>query len=256
MTNLNASAKSRGVVLFAYNTDTVDYQKIAEQARRLITHTLNIPVTMIDKLESKQTNVRVGYAGGETWYNFDRYRAYELSPYDETILLDSDYLILDNNLLKILDTTGDYAIVTNNQNTKQTINNSMGLLSLDYVWATAVVFKKTVKAKLLFDMVGRIQRNYGYYLKLYAAQATNFRNDYAFAMADNIINGYTASPGIPWPMLTIEHQINKIEIKNNNLVIRDAESAQIIPKQSVHIIDKEYLQSEAHVNFVETICQS
>ena len=256
MTNLNASAKSRGVVLFAVNTDTVNYELIADRAAQLIKHSLNLPVTILNKIESTQTNVRTGYAGGTIWNNLDRYLAYELSPYNETILLDSDYLILDDSLLKIVDTINDYAIMTHNQSPTDNRDGLMGMTSLNYVWATAVIFKKTAKSKMLFDMVGRIQRNYGYYIKLYATQARNFRNDYAFAIADNIVNGYTASQGIPWSMLTIENTVNTIKLKNNKLVIREDNSAHVIARQNIHVMDKLYLQSDDYKNFVDLICQN
>ena len=255
MTNSNAPAKSRGVVLFAFNTNLVDYVSIAQQSARLIKYTLDLPVTIISDIGKMTNNYRTGYAHGTQWYNSDRYRAYEFSPYDETLLLDSDYLILDDSLLKIVDTINDYTIMTNNQNFQMSMNGDMGITSLDYVWATAVIFKKTTNSKLLFDLVGKIQRNYPYYRKLYNLREHNFRNDYAFAIADNIINGYTNSPGIPWTMLTVDASLKKIEIKNNKLIIREEESAHIIPKQNIHVMDKNYLQSTEYQEFVDTICQ-
>ena len=256
MTNLNASVKSRGVVLFAFNTDTVDYELIADRASRLITHSLNLPVTVITEMSGSQTNTRLGYAHGTQWFNGDRYRAYELSPYDETLLLDSDYLVLDDALLKILDITVDYNIMTDNQNFVQTMTGNMGEISLNYVWATAVVFKKTLRSKMLFDLVGRVQNNYGYYSKLYNIRRGNFRNDYAFAIADNIINGYTASSGIPWTMLTVDKTVKALEIKNNKIIVREGDTAHVIPQQSIHIMDKVYLQSDAYKEFIEQICKN
>lgn len=256
MMNLNASVKSRGVVLFAFNTDTVDYELIANRASKLITHTLNLPVTIISEMMGTQTNTRLGYAHGTQWFNGDRYRAYELSPYDETLLLDSDYLVLDDALLKILDTTADYNIMTDNQNFNQAMIGTMGEMSLNYVWATAIAFKKTPKSKMLFDLVGRVQNNYRYYCKLYNIRSSNFRNDYAFAIADNIINGYTASLGIPWTMLTVDKTVKALEIKNNNIIVREDDGAHIIPKQNIHIIDKLYLQSDSYEEFIEQVCKN
>jgi len=256
MTNLNASAKSRGIVLFAFNTDRVDYVEIANRASRLITYNLNLPVTIITDIGEMPKNFRKGYAGGTLWYNSGRYLAYKLSPYDETLLLDSDYLILDDSLLKILDSAIDYTIMTKNQSPTNDMTGNMGMLSINYVWATAIAFKKTTKSKLLFELVGRIQRNYDYYIKLYNLREHNFRNDYAFTIADNILNGYTNSPGIPWTMLTIADPITKIEIKNNKLIVREQESAHILPRQNIHVIDKDYLLSDDYQRFVDTICQN
>jgi hypothetical protein len=251
--------KSRGVLLFAFNTDQVDYVKIAEQSARLINHALNLPVTIISDsdVDNQFKNVRTGYANGTTWRNGDRYRAYELSPYDETVLLDTDYLMLDDSLLKILDTTVDYRLMHYNQSPRQSMTGNMGEMSLDYVWATAITFNRTDKTKMLFDLVGRIQRNYSYYRKLYNLRERNFRNDYAFAIANNILNGYTTdrSQSIPWSMLTLDQPITSIEVKGNMLVVRE-QTAHIISKQNIHVMDKDYLQSSKYIEFVDTICQN
>ena len=152
MTNLNANVKSKGVVLFAFNTDKVNYIEIAERASRLITRNLNLPVTIITDIGEMPKNFRKGYAGGTLWYNSGRYLAYELSPYDETLLLDSDYLILDDSLLKILDSAIDYTIMTKNQNPTQSMTGNMGMLSLNYVWATAIAFKIPTNASVAFEI--------------------------------------------------------------------------------------------------------
>lgn len=269
MTNSKEHVKSRGVVLFAYNTDTVNYVEIADLAAQLIHHRLGLPVTLItdQSIEVKHinhvvldhntfTNYRSGYGQNQQWRNGGRYRAYELSPYDETLLIDSDYLQLDTSLLTILASTDDYRIVTQNQSPTVSMDGNMGVLDIPYVWATAVAFKKSKKSQLLFELVGRIQRNYKYYQKLYQIRESNYRNDYAFSIADNIINGYTSSQGIPWSMLTLDKLISSIEVKENMLVVREVNQAHVIPMQNIHIIDKDYLSSDNFKQLIETICQN
>ena len=257
MTKSDVPAKSKGVVLFAVNTATVDYVRIAEQAARLIKHTLNLPTTIItDPGVPSLSNYRTGHAGGTEWKNGGRYRAYELSPYDETILLDSDYLQFDSSLLTILETTVDYKLMHYNQSPQQSMSGNMGQLSLDYVWATAITFKRTDKTQMLFDLVGRIERNYAYYQKLYHLRERNFRNDYAFAIANNIINGYTTNTtqSIPFTMLTLDKLIKNIEITGKKMIIREENSAHVIAKQNVHIMDKDYLLSADFDRLVDTVC--
>ena len=118
------------------------------------------------------------------------------------------------------------------------------------------MFKKTNKTKLLFDLVGRIQHNYNYYIKLYNIQERNFRNDYAFAIADNIINGYTPNQGIPWTMLTIDKTVKALEVKDHKIIVREEDTAHVIPKQNIHIMDKVYLQSDEYERFIDIICQN
>lgn len=271
MTNSNESAKSKGVILFAFNTDTVDYVKIADRAAQLVHHTLGLPVTLVTDhgaitehvdqtviVENTLANFRIGYAGGSAWRNGNRYQAYELSPYDETILIDSDYLMLDSTLLTMLATTDDYRLIHNNHTPEHYMTNSMGTTSLDYVWATAITFKRTKRAELLFELVGRIQRNYEYYRMLYNIKHRNFRNDYAFAIAHNILSGYTLdqTQGMPLTMLTIENIVNSIELKNNSLVVRQDQRAHVLPKQNIHVIDKNYLLSDSYGKFIDTLCQN
>jgi hypothetical protein len=144
----------------------------------------------------------------------------------------------------------------NNQSPEQSMSGNMGQLSLDYVWATAITFKRTDKTQMLFDLVGRIERNYAYYQKLYHLRERNFRNDYAFAIANNIINGYTTNTtqSIPWTMLTLDKLIKNIEITGEKMIIREENSAHVIALQNIHVMDKDYLLSENFNQLVDTVC--
>lgn len=258
MKNLNVSEKSRGVVLFAFNTKSIDYEHIAQQARRLITHNLQLPVTIIT--DTDVDNMFKNYKNQDQpeWRNGDRWRAYELSPYDETLLLDSDYLMLDNSLVKLFDQDFDYRLQHHNRMIDEVNDFRMGVMSLPYVWATAIFFRKTSRTKQLFDLVGRIQRNYSYYRQLYHIAESNFRNDYAFAIANNLLNGYDLSIGtsVPWTMLTIDKDIKAVEIENNNIIIRQQSHAHVLPRQNIHIMDKQYLMSADYDKLVDAVCQN
>jgi len=256
MTKSSVPAKSRGVLLFAFNTEQIDYVAIANRAAKIIYHSLQLPVTIISDqhIINDLKNIKPGK--GTSWRNGDRYRAYELSPYDETLLIDSDYLMLDCNLLKLFEQDFDYRIMTYNHSQTGNWPDQMGPISLQYKWATAILFRKTNKTKMLFDLVGRIQHNYEYYLNLYHIRYNSFRNDYAFTIADNILNGYDQNTvrGIPWPMLTFTEVIKSMTYSNNLITVKEKDRAYVIPKQNIHIMDKEYLLSDNFNNFVKTIC--
>lgn len=254
MNALNRLEKSKGVVLLATNTDSVDYHAIAGRCEQLIEHYLKLPVTIIDA-STKVTNRRLSVDTNEyvAWNNSGRYRAYELSPYDQTILLDSDYLVFDDNLLKILDTVQDYNIVRYNNVLDGPSVDTIGPGGLNTLWATIISFNKTPKSKLLFDLVGRIERNYNYYRDLYNIQESNFRNDYAFTIADNILNGYTQDNRnyLPWPIYTISKPIQSLQLQGNNLLLKTESSTVVLPKQSIHIMSKEYLLSDAYNHLIK-----
>lgn len=269
MKSLNVPAKSKGVVLFAFNTSEVNYVNIAEQSARLIHHNLNLPVTLItdtkEPTENFDTVITVEHTHDNfknseqlEWRNADRYNAYNLSPYDETLLLDSDYLVLTGNLLKLFDVDCDYKLQHHNMMLDNASSFTMGLTSLPYVWATVVMFKKTNQSKMLFDLVGRIQRNYQYYRLLYNIRERNFRNDYAFAIANSILNGYDlrVDQSIPWPMLSVFKPVTDINVRGKGLVIRNEDKAYVVPQQDLHIMYKPYLTSSAYPKLVEELCQN
>jgi hypothetical protein len=247
MTNLNKSEKSKGVVLFATNTDTIDYEAIAHRASRLISHYLKLPVTIItNNIKSKNQRYSIDSGQFEQWNNAGRAQAYALSPYDQTILLDSDYLIFDDNLLKIVDTVNDYTIARHNTYIDGADAGAMGTYSLPTLWATVVVFNKTPRTKLLFDLIGKIERNYSYYKKLYNIRESNYRNDYAFTIADNILNGYCQDPinYLPWPIVSFCNKVQSIKLKDGKLLVKSDTQAWAMPKQSLHVMSKAYLLSD------------
>lgn len=261
--------KSRGILLFAFNTGAIDYVKIAERSATLVKFTLGLPVTLVTdcdisntifdtviKIDNDLENFKPGQSHS-LWRNGYRFRAYELSPYDETLLIDSDYLVLDpTSLVKLFSQDFDYRIMTHNQTIEGEWNEPMGIFGLQYQWATVIIFKKTSKSKMLFDLVGRVQRNYRYYVYLYHMRGSNFRNDYAFTIANNILSGYNQemTDGIPWKMLTFANAVKSLEIKDSFIVVRETDTAHMIPKQNIHIMDKNYLLSDNFEKFVETIC--
>ena len=254
MNNLNASEKSKGVVLFATNTDTVDYVAIAHRAERLINHYLNLPVTIIETSQTtanKRYNIDTGTF--ETWNNKGRGTAYDLSPYDQTLLIDSDYLIFDNNLLKILDTLQDYTIAKQNKFIDGSQPRMMGKYSLPTLWATVIAFNKTARSQALFDLVKRIERNYPYYWRLYNVNATNFRNDFAFTIADNILNGYTQDKKnyLPWPIVTVNRPIQRLSLEKNRFFLETNDQGYVLPKQSLHVMSKEYLLGDELAELIE-----
>ena len=106
-------------------------------------------------------------------------------------------------------------------------------------------------------MVGRIQRNYPYYRALYNIREGNYRNDYAFAIANCILSGYNLNEdqGIPWSMFTIEKKINHIMLTDNFIQVHYDDEATMVPYQNIHVMDKEYLQSRDFEQVVEAICE-
>ena len=270
--NSGASAESKGVVFFAHNTVDVDYVRIADLSARLVEQHLDLPITLVTDTESQPEHdydhvVRVEYKGNnfrndhiskevKQWKNHGRYTAYEHSPYDNTLLIDTDYLVLDNGLLKLMELDYDYRVMENSNSSAETMPARMGQVSLPYLWATVVMFRKCPRSKMFFDLVGRIQRNWAYYRNLFMVDGTSYRNDYSFAMANIILNGYcsTSKNIIPWKMFTVVQEVVRMDTNlKDKIIVRLNDLAITIPKHNVHIMDKNFLTSEAFEEFVEEI---
>jgi hypothetical protein len=256
MNNSKKSVKSRGIIAFANNTPQVDYIKIAEQTLKVASHVLGLPYTIISDTDTHTDNTRYDIDLGEfiPWRNNNRYQVYEQSPYDETLVIDADYLVLDQNLLNVFSQPWDYLLQRHTTALTQEFPTVMGPNSLPFIWGTVFAFRKTDRAKLFFDLVGRVQNNYGYYRLLFNMQERNYRNDYAFAVADILLNGYSISPTtIPGIMISVDQVINSIQINNNQLVIKDNNRAYIVPRTNLHIMSKAYLQSDNFAQLVEQL---
>lgn len=241
---------------FAYNTDTTDYVSIAQRTLKLASKTLGLPYTLITDSPQDYDNQRYDTDTGEfvPWRNAGRYRAYDLTPYDETLVIDADFLIFNKTLVKVFDLESwDWQIMRDATGLTQQYPKDMGKNSLPYVWATAFAFRKTPKAQAYFQLIQRIQENYGYYRALFNVEQRNFRNDYAFAMADIALNGYSTkgSTTLLGPMLHVDTAVTSIVSRDNNFVIRDTDRAFVVPRTNMHVISKAYLQSQQFQEFMD-----
>jgi hypothetical protein len=256
--NLDKSVKSRGILAFAFNTKETDYISIAHKTLSLAGQILGLPYTLItdEQILSMSDNNRYNPDIEQfvEWKNPGRYMAYELSPYNETLVIDVDYLVQDSSLLKIFDLDWDYILQRHSTALTHEIFSEMGHNSLPYIWATVFAFRKTPRAKLFFDLVKRVQEHYGYYRSLFNIRERNYRNDYAFAIADIVLNGYTiATQTIPGSMLTVDQKITSIQYQTNRFIIKDTQRAYVVPRTNLHILSKQYLASDDFGQLIDNI---
>lgn len=211
---------SRGAILFAFNSPKYDYYKMAEYAAKRINHFLGLPVTIVTDANStssasnyKFDNVIImepdlsNKRDGVPWINKGRCKAYELSPYDETLLLDVDYIVNSDRLLKAFEISEDFCCHDNTAYLMQPKLSQEVLSAYSYktLWATVISFKKTQRAKQIFECLEMVQNNYAHYANIHSFISAVYRNDYALTLALRIANGHTYLPGdiIPWNLLHV-----------------------------------------------------
>jgi hypothetical protein len=77
--------------------------------------------------------------------------------------------------------------------------------SFKTLWATVVTFRKTKRAKQIFECLEMVQKNYDHYANIHSFVGGVYRNDYALTLALRIANGHTVLPGdiIPWNLVHV-----------------------------------------------------
>lgn len=245
--------KSKGILAFASNTATVDYHSIAQRTMTLASCMLGLPYTIVSPeqpVDWKNYRLDIDTKQPVTWNNYGRHMAYEVSPYDQTLVLDVDYLVTTDRLLDLFATDQDLICCHDNQSLSKP---SFYHQELRPVWATVFYFTKTPRTKQFFELVGKVQRNWEYYRTFFGIPQIQYRNDYAFAMAELVINGYipTASTNMPWHITTVDQAPDSIDINQNWIVIREQTGATVLPRQDLHVMSKTWLQSTALDEFIQ-----
>lgn len=220
---------TRGALLFAYNSPKFNYYKMAEYTAKRINHFLNIPVTLVTDEDSLPDNPKYNFdriiinepdktnkRDWGIWINKGRYQAFEFSPYDETLLLDTDYVVNSDKILKTFILPTDFCC---HENTSLLMHEGYNCEvisnhSFNSLWATVVMFRKSKKVKQIFDSMKMIQNNFHHYANLHGFIPTVYRNDYSITLALRIVNGHFLPKEniIPWNLVHIGK--NTIVYKN------------------------------------------
>jgi len=246
---------SRGALLFAFNNEKYDYYAMAEYTAKRINHFLDLPVTIVtdEKSLSSKTNYdfdkvitveadTTNKRDQATWINKGRYQAYQLSPYQETLLLDVDYVVNSDLLSKTFVVGDDFCCHDTTSflmypGAPQEILSSYSFKTL---WATVVMFKKTDRARQIFECLEMIQKNYDHYANIHSFIAGVYRNDYALTLALRIANGHSLLPRdiIPWNLL---HVCKNTQVYANNNTVYNTEYTVMFDNWKKGKIRKEYI---------------
>ena len=78
----------------------------------------------------------------------------------------------------------------------------MSAYSYDTLWATVIMFKKSERAKQIFETLEMVQNNYDHYANIHSFVGGVYRNDYGLTIALKIVNGHSDVPSdyIPWSL--------------------------------------------------------
>lgn len=266
---------TKGALLIARNNSEVDYIKQAVFLAQRIKKYLDLPVSLItdntkyleetydssvfDKVitidDSRNYTHRKYNDGNYTrkqleFKNTNRSSVFDLTPYDETLLMDTDYIISDSILKECFNQQNNFLIYKDGFEFSnwRDLNEFKYISEVgpDFYWATVVFFRKTAENKIFFDLLKHIQDNWAHYRLLYQLNTDVFRNDFAFSIAIHIMNGYTQgsfAKKLPGTLYYSTDRDLLIDLKDEEFTILvENQSASYFPVKiqgnSVHIMNK------------------
>lgn len=225
---------SKGVLLFARNNAQIDYCGQAYFLAKRAKQFLDLPTTIVtdsteyllaeypdaetifdkiisivwkeEDLAEDTTLSKTEDHGVRTFYdgtliekklqfkNETRTLAYDLTPYEETLILDTDVVICNDVFLQCFTQQNDFMLYKTSYDLADIDRGEaftrISDTSIDFYWATCVYFRKTKTNKVFFDLLQHIQENWKHYNNIFQINSPYYRNDYSFSIAIHIMNGY------------------------------------------------------------------
>jgi len=272
---------SKGIVLFAHNNRQIDYVRMAILAAKLANKNLDVPVSLVtdpstidwakesgiekimgdtfDKIIITQrpaegSKIKNYFDGNNRtpapFINGNRFSVWDHTPYERTLMIDTDYLTLTNNLSDYWDADEDLFISPryNDIQGKERIgylDTHISETGIEMLWATTVMFTKNENTKTFFDLVEHIKTKYKMYSDVYRFNPLLFRNDIAFSIAKHIMNGYQNIDEYALPDIfsTADRDI-LVDVKDGKLKFLIAQNngdnyvATSVANKDVHVMNK------------------
>ena len=256
---------SKGAIIFAYDK-AYAYTKMAAVAARLVKKHLGIPVTLVtDKeisdpafdqviihknIEPEQLREFDGEL--KPWANQNRSTVYHLSPYDQTLLIDADYFVMNDVLKSVFDTDLEFACygTATSLDGYTVFEKTIGTNSIPMQWATVIYFTKNQLAESVFSFINYIKDHFEFYSLMYNFSNLNFRNDYALSIALQTLTGYQTNNfnSLPGELYTLPPAAAIIEVRPGNEILYTYPSGitrnMVVNKVracSVHVLGKKQL---------------
>ena len=272
---------TKGVLLIAQNNEEIDYIKQAAFLSRRVKQYLDLPTSIItddidyikennlennfDKIispTSKAPYTSKSYKDGVfeqktlSFKNADRAFAYDLTPYDETLLIDTDLVVTDSVFAHCFEQSHNLMMYSSNA---VELSGWRNLSEFDFIsdtgpnfyWATAVFFRKSSQAEIFFNLVKHIQENWGHYKTVYQLMGNAYRNDFSFSIAAHMLNGFQPGDFVKQMPGTLYYSLDKdelIELKDDSFLflVEKKDQSNLFPVRikgkTVHVMNKYSLE--------------
>ena len=278
-----------GICLFCYNNDQLDYTRFAILAAKYAKMNLNdMSITLItddgtkgwleenfkeklvdslfdniiiDNVEHKR-NMRRHMDSPWTEFNAqfsnsNKHDVFTLTPYERTLLIDTDFLIMNDFYAYLFDSDLPIGLHRYAQyighdmpyRNEITLNDA----GIHHWWSTVVYFDQSDESKLFFDIWSHVKDNWEYYSLLYQFPRLLFRTDFCVSIACHLMNGLNNDDfihdfgGIPLVNMDQKDDIAKINGPNDVVFLKHNRQEQWknvlcrYTNENLHIMNKRAL---------------
>lgn len=259
---------NKGILMFVHDSDELSYSAITNLTAKLAIKNLSVPITVItdkktanhlDKtlfdntieIENNRTNNYRSLKLGDSFqkisfFNQTRHRALDLTPYDKTLLLDIDFLVLTDTLNKFWEIDQDFMIAPRAKFIADVndvfLESHLSQRSIPMSWATTIMYNRNQTSKLIFNLVDHIRENYNFYSDAYGFSNSTFRNDKAFSIAAHIVNNCSVKENYCLPtILTATDQDEILSIDSKGIIFcseRLKKRSLIKINTDIHVMNK------------------
>lgn len=213
-----------GAVMMAFDTSSVSYVRQARWNARRIRQYLDLPVSLItdsscadpvfDQViqvpRPQHDNPRWSADQQQVtpWYNVNRSDVFDLTPYDRTLLIDTDYVVCSSVLRDfVTNSQGFHAYERAYDVTAQQPDRDLsgfGRFSWPLAWATVMIFGRDHVSGMIFAVMRQVRDHWQHFCDLYGISNSLYRNDYALSVALGVVSGHTGNTqALPWPMAMV-----------------------------------------------------
>jgi hypothetical protein len=244
---------TKGILVFASDNGHNTYGLQAEDLAKRARHFLDLPVMLVTdddttfdaklfdhviRLEPIQSTFRPTNDGELVPFkNNYRTQAYDLSIYDQTLVLDTDVVICNNDYLQCFEQSHDFLIYKDSVCLDQTepVPTTVSDAGPAFYWATAFYFTKTQRVKDFSELLLYIQKHWIHYKAMYQIPGQMFRNDHLFSAGLNLFSDF-ARP-MPGKLFYTTRHSKLTLLSLQQAMIGDL----IISDTNIHIMDKDGL---------------
>lgn len=267
---------NQGVLVFARNSEYINYGVLACWSANRVKKYLDKPVSLVTDdqtlknlqdssinpkayfenviVTEREDDIQYRRLGTEMipFNNYGRINAYDLTPYEETLVIDTDILIQSDRLNLVWDHQEDILFSNKSQDVFGREHREFTWLKehgIPFHWATEFYFRKSPESKNFFDYCKQVKDDYQWKSVLYGFANYPIRNDFIWSVAHHELNMNT--PKIPRQLL-YSIDTDSIEKLEDDSVVISAEinsSPKLInvTKQDLHIMNKYELMIQAAI---------